>query len=585
LKALIRYGEVPEIYFPEGGFDMYKMILTITAFIFVISFSCVSVSPKERGKMLILAVQENNIKAVKKLIKKGADINSMDAYGRTALMYAVIRSNIDIVKELVMYYGTDLNVRDTDGRTALILCSWLEDEKGSEIADRLIKADAELDIADNNKMTALMWAVYEGKENTAKVLIDAGANFDLTDENGQTALIYASWKGYGEIALMLVNAGTDTTIMDDEGKTAYMLAEEKEHPDIAEIIKNQEMAAGKEEDVAVTESDEDKEGENKSEEGVPDMFLSLSARSTASGSVELQWIDNSQNEDGFVIQRREGGGNWEIIHETEADITSWTDTDVKEGTDYFYMVASYNAAGISAWSEEVVASIEGESEEKDRVRIALEKEKLDQLEVHFKGIEKDARYQQQLGGWGLIIGGALSGVFGFSCSSVEDDYFGIFNLFGTMFLIAGGIYAGLGCLILVIPNEFITIPQEFYILPENTDEQVKRKVSKGETYLKNIAEKGKTGRYINGVSMILFGLISIAFTSQYSDRGVYIISCVTLAGAGLFSFLIKSKAEIAYEEYRNWKVRRKITATAVPSWYIDVRPSHRDVAVTLHLPY
>jgi ankyrin repeat protein len=316
-----------------------KTIILLFLFHFVFYISCVSVSPKERGEMLILAVQENNIKAVKKLIKNGADLNNTDAYGRTALMYAVVRSDVNMVKELVMYYGTDPNARDNDGRTALILCSWLEDERGSDIADRLIKAGADPDIADNKHMTALIWAVYEGKENTAKVLIDAGADLDLTDENGRTVLIYASWKGYVEIARMLVNAGADTTIMDDEGKTAYMLAEEKEHPGITEILKNYEMSAGKDEDVAVTEQG--------AEESVPGTPLSLSAGSTASGSIELHWIDNSRNEDGFIIQRRESGGNWETIHETAADVTSLTDTDVKAGTDYYYMAASYNAAGIS----------------------------------------------------------------------------------------------------------------------------------------------------------------------------------------------------------------------------------------------
>jgi hypothetical protein len=60
----------------------------------------------------------------------------------------------------------------------------------------------------------------------------------------------------------------------------------------------------------------------------------------------------------------------------------------------------------------VVVSVEAGLEEKERARIALEKEKLDQLEVHLKGIEKDARFQQQLGGWGLIIGGGPIRGFG-----------------------------------------------------------------------------------------------------------------------------------------------------------------------------
>ena len=53
------------------------------------------------GQKLIEAVKANDIEEVKRLIEAGADINAKNKDGGTALSYALIAANLEIVKLLI----------------------------------------------------------------------------------------------------------------------------------------------------------------------------------------------------------------------------------------------------------------------------------------------------------------------------------------------------------------------------------------------------------------------------------------------------------------------------------------------------
>ena len=80
----------------------------------------------------------------------------------------------------------------------------------------------------------------------------------------------------------------------------------------------------------------------------------LSAKATSSSSIVLTWKDNSNNEDGFKIQRKEGEcdstNSWSQIVTKEANITTHTNTGLTPNTAYSYRVRAYNTGGNSAYS-------------------------------------------------------------------------------------------------------------------------------------------------------------------------------------------------------------------------------------------
>jgi titin len=84
------------------------------------------------------------------------------------------------------------------------------------------------------------------------------------------------------------------------------------------------------------------------------------AQGTAAGSINISWTDNSANEKGFVIYRKEGScsgsGSWTLAATVGANRVSWTDTGLDPGSIYAYRVRAYcrtslpYAYGYSSWS-------------------------------------------------------------------------------------------------------------------------------------------------------------------------------------------------------------------------------------------
>ena len=82
----------------------------------------------------------------------------------------------------------------------------------------------------------------------------------------------------------------------------------------------------------------------------------LRITSILSNKVILAWTDNSNNESGFKIQRKQGAtGTYTQIATPGANVTTYTDNDTAllDGTQYYYKVSAYNSAGDSPFSNEV----------------------------------------------------------------------------------------------------------------------------------------------------------------------------------------------------------------------------------------
>lgn len=75
----------------------------------------------------------------------------------------------------------------------------------------------------------------------------------------------------------------------------------------------------------------------------------LTARAVSSSKIRLNWVDNSDNEDGFVIERVTGNGsNSEIIAFVEKP--AYQDTDLRPNTTYFYRVRAFVGSDTSVYS-------------------------------------------------------------------------------------------------------------------------------------------------------------------------------------------------------------------------------------------
>jgi hypothetical protein len=71
------------------------------------------------------------------------------------------------------------------------------------------------------------------------------------------------------------------------------------------------------------------------------------------GELELTWTDNSNNEDGFKIERKSGtAGTYAQIATAEANVSSYTELGLINSATYSYRLSAFNSAGSSPYSSE-----------------------------------------------------------------------------------------------------------------------------------------------------------------------------------------------------------------------------------------
>lgn len=79
----------------------------------------------------------------------------------------------------------------------------------------------------------------------------------------------------------------------------------------------------------------------------------LTAVAASATSINLNWVDNSDNETGFEIERSLTGiGAWPLLTTVGANVTSYSDTSLTPATLYHYRVRAVNATVQSGYSNE-----------------------------------------------------------------------------------------------------------------------------------------------------------------------------------------------------------------------------------------
>jgi FtsP/CotA-like multicopper oxidase with cupredoxin domain len=71
----------------------------------------------------------------------------------------------------------------------------------------------------------------------------------------------------------------------------------------------------------------------------------------------LTWIDNSNDETGFVIERSVDGSIFSILAQVGTGITSYTDSTISAGSTFTYRVKAVNSAGSSTYSNTATVSL------------------------------------------------------------------------------------------------------------------------------------------------------------------------------------------------------------------------------------
>jgi hypothetical protein len=95
----------------------------------------------------------------------------------------------------------------------------------------------------------------------------------------------------------------------------------------------------------------------------------LAASPDSDDGITLRWADNSDNEEGFKVERSRDGVNWEEIALLGPNVTRFSDTGLDSNGEYSYRVSAFNGVAESNSSEVVTTTLRAESSaDKERIQ-------------------------------------------------------------------------------------------------------------------------------------------------------------------------------------------------------------------------
>jgi hypothetical protein len=89
----------------------------------------------------------------------------------------------------------------------------------------------------------------------------------------------------------------------------------------------------------------------------PDAPSNLNAAPASTSQINLSWNDNSNNELGFVLERKTGlNGNYSVVTILSPNTQNYQDKNLNDNTNYYYRLRAYNNYGSSSYTAEVNAT-------------------------------------------------------------------------------------------------------------------------------------------------------------------------------------------------------------------------------------
>jgi len=155
---------------------------------------------------LALAVKAGDKAAVLTLLQQHVDVNVPEVDGTTALHWAVRNDDVELADRLIRA-GANVSAANRYGLTPLYLACV---NGNAAVIEKLLKAGADVNAVSNERETALMTASRTGNVESVKVLLAHGADVNARETwHGETALMWAVSQKHAAIARELIAHGAD----------------------------------------------------------------------------------------------------------------------------------------------------------------------------------------------------------------------------------------------------------------------------------------------------------------------------------------------------------------------------------------
>jgi len=153
------------------------------------------------------AAMDGNRDAVKALLKQAADVNAAQGDGMTALHWAAMKNDAELVQTL-LYAGANAKATTRIGAyTPLLLAA---KSGNAEVIEPLVKAGADVNAATSNGTTALMFAAASGNVAAVQALLERGADANAKESvRGLTPAMFAAASNRATVIDLLAKKGAD----------------------------------------------------------------------------------------------------------------------------------------------------------------------------------------------------------------------------------------------------------------------------------------------------------------------------------------------------------------------------------------
>jgi ankyrin repeat protein len=194
-------------------------------------------SKNSQGRTLLTsAATEGKVAMMDVLLKAGADPNSQDESGMTALRHVAWtgKNQVAVAKRLIAAKA-NVNLAADDDWTPLIQAMYGETAEAVPLGTVLLAAGADASVVNNENNTALTVAADRGHVALIPALVKNGANVDFRGRDG-TALEVAAQQGNAEVAKALLEAGANPNLGDSKHQTPLMKAAQRDRVDVIVVL-------------------------------------------------------------------------------------------------------------------------------------------------------------------------------------------------------------------------------------------------------------------------------------------------------------------------------------------------------------
>ena len=193
----------------------------------------------DHGTDLLSAAASGDVEGVRAAVADGADLETRDEQGRTALLLAATHDHVEVA-EVLVEQGASADALDDRHDTP-----WLVTGVTGSVAmlEALLPADPDLTIRNRYGGVSVIPASERGHVEYVRRVVETDIDVDHVNDLGWTALLEAVILGDGgprhqEIVRILLAAGADRSLADREGVTALEHARAKGQTEVAAILED-----------------------------------------------------------------------------------------------------------------------------------------------------------------------------------------------------------------------------------------------------------------------------------------------------------------------------------------------------------